>query len=195
MNELFLFLEPGSDPAMDRTAIEHRSGTTLLVWVPDGETAAKTASELVDGGVELVELYRGFDLGSAAKVIEAVVPRAPVAPSGYGFGASPAAGTKIRRSATIYDNPEIEQRVLQEHDEGWTAVVGTSLERMTEVAKELVDQGAELIEICGGTPLTAAARVREAIGGKVPVSLVAWPVESLQGAAAFNSASEAAHKS
>jgi hypothetical protein len=195
VDELFLFLEPGTDPSKDRAAIEHSGGTTLLVWVPDGETAAKTASELVDGGVKLVELYRGFDLSSAAKVIEAVAPRAPVAPSSYGFGASPGAGTKIRRSVTIYDDEAAENRVLREHGDGWTAVVGTSLDRITEVAKELVDQGAELIEICGGTPLTAAARVREAIGGKVPVSLVSWPVESLQGAAAFNAASQAAQKS
>lgn len=51
-------------------------------------------------------------------------------------------------------------------------------------------QGAESIEICGGTSLTTAAAVAEAVGMTVPVSLVSWPFESLEGVAAYKAAFE-----
>ncbi|MEV6241372.1 DUF6506 family protein [Lentzea sp. NPDC051838] len=52
----------------------------------------------------------------------------------------------------------------------------------------LVDEGAELIEFCGGADLTTAAAVQRQLGGRVPVS---WPFESVHGASAFRAAYEA----
>lgn len=185
---LFLFLEPNSDPARDREVIEHTGGgSTLVIWAPDAESAAEAAKTAVDEhGVRLIELYRGFGLRSAARVVETVVPRAPVAKASFDPGA--AVPAKITRSASIYHSDH-EERIVREHGDGWTAVVGTSVERMPEVAEQLVAEGAELIEICGGTELTAAAAVHAKLGDQVPVSLVSWPFESLEGAAAFKAAS------
>lgn len=191
---VFVFLEPGSDPAVDRQVIEHSADSrTLLVWVPDAEKAAEVAASAVDDhGARLVELYRGFDLRGAARVIERVVPRAPVAAAGYERGT---AKTEIRRSASIYEaaNADPSKRVLQKHGDGWTVVVGASLEQMPDVAEQLVDEGADLIEICGGTNLTAAAAVRERLDDRAQVSLVSWPFESVPGAAAYRASYEASN--
>ncbi|ANZ42980.1 hypothetical protein BBK82_23725 [Lentzea guizhouensis] len=97
----------------------------------------------------------------------------------------------MRRSATIYHDPDADparKRVVREHGDGWTVVVGAPLERMAEVAEQLVGDGAQVVEICGGAELTAAAAVRARLGDRVPVSLVSWPFESLEGAAAYKTA-------
>ena len=189
-DSVFVFLEPGANSAVDHQVIEHGGDSrTLLVWVPDSEKAAEAAASAVDDhGARLVELYRGFDLRGAARVIERVVPRAPVAAAGYERGV---ANAEIRRSASIYESGDAgpPKRVLQKHGDGWTVVVGASVEQMPDVAEQLLAEGAELIEICGGTPLTAAAAVRERVGDRAAVSLVSWPFESLEGATAFKTAS------
>src|SRR6185312_3627469 len=53
------------------------------------------------------------------------------------------------------------------------------------VAVELVAEGVGLIELCGGFPLAAAARVAEAVGGRVPVGHVVFAVDAVAGAAAY----------
>ncbi|GIG93210.1 DUF6506 family protein [Plantactinospora endophytica] len=193
-DETFIFLEPGADPDADRVVVDNGGSRAVFVWAPDGPAAARVAAELADGGVRLIELYRGFDLTAAAQVIEAVGGRAPVGVAGH-LGTGPATGTRISRSATIYERPEADpgtDRVLRKHATGgWTAVVGAPDEAVARVAVELVDSGAELVEICGGAPLTTAAQVRAAVDGRVPVTLVGWPFESIDGAAAFKAAFQA----
>lgn len=192
-DEMFIFLEAGSDPAEDRVATEHSGIKTLLVWVPDGSAAARVAAEQAAAGVRLIELYRGFDLGSAAQVIEAVDGRAPVGVAGYGYGTAPL-GDRIVNSATIYADPAADpatDRVVKIHDGGGrTTVVAAPDASAAGVAVDLVEQGAELIEICGGSPLTTARRVQEAIGGRVPVSHVGYHFESFDGVAAYKASFE-----
>lgn len=62
-----------------------------------------------------------------------------------------------------------------------------------EVARQLLSEGAELIELCGGFPLTAAAHVVEAVGDRVPVGHVTFAVDAVPGAAAYSAAFEAEH--
>ncbi|RZQ62464.1 DUF6506 family protein [Amycolatopsis suaedae] len=189
----FLFLRPGA-PAdgSDRQVLERTGSRTVLVWVPDAAAAAAVAGQLVADGIRLIELYRGFDLASAAPVIEAVAGRVPVGVAGYG----PAVKEKAspRRTVTIYDEPGSDpagtQRLVRDHGaEGSTTVVGApDPDSAARVAAELVDGGAELIEICGGTSLITAARVAAEVGDRVPVSLVSWPFDSIEGAAAYKAA-------
>lgn len=61
---------------------EHR---TTLVPVPDESDAAGVAVELVDDGVQLIELCGGFTVQDAARVIEAVNGRAPVGHVTFGL--------------------------------------------------------------------------------------------------------------
>jgi hypothetical protein len=55
------------------------------------------------------------------------------------------------------------------------------------VARRLVDEdGASLIELCGGFGLCDAARVADELDGRVPVGHVTFAVDAVSGAAAFN---------
>jgi len=193
--EAFLFLRAGA-PAdgSEREELEHADARTALVWVPDAASAAAVADRLAADGIKLIELYRGFDLASASPVIDAVAGRAPVGVAGYGFAAKQSGSP--RRTVTIYADPASDpagsQRLVRDHgDEDTTTVVSApDAESAARVAAELVDGGAELIEICGGTSLTTAARVAAEVGDRVPVSLVSWPFDSIEGAAAYKAAFE-----
>ncbi|MPZ25178.1 MAG: hypothetical protein GEV12_01665 [Micromonosporaceae bacterium] len=86
LREAFIYLQPGSDPAVDRTVTENEHAQSWFVAVPDVSTAAEVAAQLVDGeGVRLLELYGGFGPAEAARVIEAVGGRAPVGIPSYGY--------------------------------------------------------------------------------------------------------------
>ncbi len=56
---------------------------------------------------------------------------------------------------------------------------------MVQVAVELVDGGAQSIELCGAFGPVWAARVIEAIGVRVPVGSVSYSMESVPGLAAL----------
>ncbi len=191
--DLFLFLEPGSDPETDRVVQDLGDAEALLVWVPDGAAAAKVASEAVADGARLMELYRGFDLASAAQVIEAVDGRAAVGVAGYGVPAA----RPVRDSATVFvGHPSADpakHRLVREHASGGrtTVVSVPDSPAAVRIARELADAGTRTIEICGGTSLTVARDVAAAVGDRVPVSLVAWPVDSIERAAAYKAEFEA----
>lgn len=188
-DEAFLFLAPEAKK-VERKSLEHTAGTTALVWVPDAAAAAEVADELAAGGVRLIELYRGFDLASAAQVINAVDGRAPV-----GVASGDVSG--VRHTVTIYEDEEVDPvsgRVVHHHaDGGTTTVIGAKDADAEAVARAAVDAGAELIQVCGGAPLTTAARVAAAVGDRVRVGLVSWPFESITQVAAYKAAYEEAH--
>lgn len=196
MDELFLFLEAGADPEHDRVVQDFGGSESLLVWVPDGAAAARVAAEQVAAGVRLIELYRGFDLVTAAPVIEAVDGRAAVGVAGFGFGGGPAG--PVGDTATVFvGHPEADpavHRVVRAHGDGrrTTAVAVPDAAAAVAVARELADRGTELIEVCGGASLTAARDVAVALGDRVSVSLVSWPVDSIERAAAFKAEFDAA---
>ena len=54
-----------------------------------------------------------------------------------------------------------------------------------EVALGLVGEGVELIELCGGFTVEAAAAVSRAVGGRVPVGHVTFSVDSVRPAAEY----------
>lgn len=188
VNELFVFLEPNADPAVDRVRREHPGGVTLLIWAADGTAAAKAAAEQAEHGVRLIELYRGFDLDSATLVIEAVAGRAPVGVAGYGLGSVPSPAA-LRSTVAIYGDPGANpavDTVVRDSVHGRTTVIPVpDDDTLVRVAAEQAERGVDVIEICGGTPLTTARRAQEAVGGQAPVSLVTWPFESIDLAAAY----------
>jgi Family of unknown function (DUF6506) len=186
--EAFLFIAGGADPATDR--IVRDSG--LYVFVPDADTAARMAAELARDGVELVELYRGFDLATGARVVEAVAGRAPVGVPAYGRGAP--AG-EARSWAAIFWDPTADPTdwEVTEHEDGsrTTIVRAPDEDATARVAAELVEAGVDAIELCGATPLTTAARVLETVGGRASVGSVTFAFESLEGVAAYKASFEA----
>jgi 2-keto-3-deoxy-6-phosphogluconate aldolase len=54
-------------------------------------------------------------------------------------------------------------------------------EQAIPVARELVAEGIQLLELCGGFGPLGAARVIEALGNKIPVGSVAYGPESIDG--------------
>ncbi len=92
--------------------------------------------------------------------------------------------------AFIYGHPSTDartDRVVLEREGLRTILVPVADEAAApDVAVELVEQDdIELLELCGGFSTPVAARVIEAVAGRVPVGHVAYALESLQGAAAY----------
>jgi Family of unknown function (DUF6506) len=56
---------------------------------------------------------------------------------------------------------------------------------VAQVAKDLVNEGAQSIELCGGLGPAVVAEVVEATGGRVPVGGVTYGVESIHPLAAL----------
>ncbi|MDB4976523.1 MAG: hypothetical protein JWN48_4864 [Myxococcaceae bacterium] len=50
-----------------------------------------------------------------------------------------------------------------------------------EVARALVDEGIQLLELCGGFGPIWTAKIIAAIGGRIPVGAVAYGPESIKG--------------
>jgi phosphoribosylformylglycinamidine (FGAM) synthase-like amidotransferase family enzyme len=57
-----------------------------------------------------------------------------------------------------------------------------------KVATDLIDEGIGLIELCGGFSLGDAAKVAEAVQGRIPVGHVTFAVDSVRPAAAYSAA-------
>ncbi|MCA0274773.1 MAG: DUF6506 family protein [Proteobacteria bacterium] len=80
-------------------------------------------------------------------------------------------------------------RIVRERPSGRLTVVpiGASSE-VIGVARELASQGVRLIELCGGISPSWRPRVETVVGDGVRVSSVAFGIESLPAAAAYNEA-------
>jgi 2-keto-3-deoxy-6-phosphogluconate aldolase len=73
-----------------------------------------------------------------------------------------------------------EHRVTMSSPRITTVMVGVSKpEQAIDVARALVADGVQLIELCGGFGPVWTARVIGAIGGKVPVGSVGYGPESI----------------
>jgi hypothetical protein len=94
--------------------------------------------------------------------------------------------------AYIYEQPEADpladRHVIDRGGQRTMLVPVPDAAQAPAVALELIAEGAQLIELCGGFPLTAAARVVEAVAGRVPVGHVTFAVDSTTGAAAYSAA-------
>jgi hypothetical protein len=80
----FIFTGRGLNPATDRTTIERGGFRAIIVGMEDPSQAPAVAAELVDDGIQLIELCGGFGPVWTARVIEAVQGRIPVGSVGYG---------------------------------------------------------------------------------------------------------------
>ena len=88
-----------------------------------------------------------------------------------------------------YD-PE-EHRAVLDSGTFRTQVVGvSSTEQACLAAGHLADQGVQILELCGGFDQEAAARVLEALGGRIPLGRVGFDPEEARKVAAFLSAED-----
>ena len=98
-------------------------------------------------------------------------------------------GRTVSSWAYIYGQPgadPVADRFVIEREGQRTSLVPVPDESAAaSVALGLIDEGAELIELCGGFGLAEAARVVEAVDGRVPVGHVNFAVDSVTGAASY----------
>jgi Family of unknown function (DUF6506) len=80
----FIYVRPAVDPAVDRVEIERDGVRTTLVGVPDQVAAVAAAVDLVESGVQIIELCGILGPVWAARVIEATHGRVPVGAVSYG---------------------------------------------------------------------------------------------------------------
>ncbi|WP_448608713.1 DUF6506 family protein [Geodermatophilus sp. URMC 60] len=94
--------------------------------------------------------------------------------------------------AYVYEHPGADpvsdRFVIDRHGQRTLLVPVAAADDAPAVALDLVAEGVQLIELCGGFTLVAAARVTEAVGGRVPVGHVTFTVDATAGAAAYSAA-------
>jgi len=177
-----IYEEAGADPAVDRIVTEHGDNQTTIVAVPEPTAAIEVAIELVNNGVDLIEVCGSFGPIWHTKVIEAVGGQVPVGSILYGFESlTSAADYKARfekgepmSAAFIFledgADPTIDCTVKT--DKNGTQITFVAVPEPStavKVAVDLVDDGVGLIELYGGLGPKWAAQVIEAIDERVPV--------------------------
>ncbi|MDD1723494.1 MAG: DUF6506 family protein [Methanospirillum sp.] len=74
----FMFVAPGADPAIHRSVIRTSEVELITVGVGNYATAEQVARDLVDEGVNAIELCGGFGIEGTARVKQAVMDKAVV---------------------------------------------------------------------------------------------------------------------
>lgn len=89
-------------------------------------------------------------------------------------------------------DPQSNRIVRETQNERLTIVFVPTVEAAASIAAELAAQGTELIELCGGFGINAAAVVSEAVNGRAAVGAVSFGIDSITQAAAYKAKFDAA---
>jgi hypothetical protein len=172
----FIFRAPGANPA-DRTIRTGALEEKALVPVPNADAAAEVASEMLGDGLDLIELYGGLGITAAAAVFEATAGTVPVGV--VGVEEDPPTGN----CAVIFEesgaDPTVDRYVHEHADGRITIVAAPEPAAVPAIAVQLVDEGAERVELCGGLGIVPAAATIAAVAGRARVVPVLFGFESL----------------
>lgn len=179
----FFFLVEGADGS-DRTVREGELERSVLVPVPDSDTAAAVAAQLMaEDGLDLIELYGGLGPQAAAAVIDATGGQVPVGL--VGVDGRRAAGDRAVIFASAGADPAQDRYVFGPPGSRTTIVFVPDPSVVPAIATQLVDDGTVAIEVCGGLGPVPAAAVMEAVEDDVQVGAVMFGFESIVGAADY----------
>lgn len=174
-HELLLNLSPDGS-SKDSVVRANELSHTTIAWVPDVESAIELVRSF--DRLDLIELYGGFGPDAAAAILEVTGKgELPVGMVGAVYPTPPA------KIAAIFEAPGSDPKVDRWSTGGATMVGVPTAEAAAAVAAELVAAGAERVEVCGGIPADAAAKVQAAVD--VPVSRILYGFESLPTVAAY----------
>jgi hypothetical protein len=80
----FIFIANGADPTVDRLVLDRQGFRNVIVAAPDQSAAEEVAIELVDDGIQFIELCGIFGPVGTAKVIEATGEKVPIGSVNFG---------------------------------------------------------------------------------------------------------------
>jgi hypothetical protein len=83
------------------------------------------------------------------------------------------------------EDPAVDRAVIQRGGLTTTIVAVPDRQSAVQVALELVDGGAQSIELCGAFGPTTTAQVLQAVGDRAPVGSVTYGMESVPALAAL----------
>jgi hypothetical protein len=188
--QAIIYGDDTADPTVDRFDLGRGAATTTILPAPDPETAARIAAELVDDGVEVVQLCGASGPLWTAQVTNAVGNRALVGTVLFGMESLTSvadykhrfsAGEPLSEAFIIKQNSAdpVTDRIVK-HPRTYIAVPDDTT--AATVAAELDNRpgGLDLIELFGRFGPGGTAQVIEATGGgRVPIGAVYYSPHGL----------------
>jgi Family of unknown function (DUF6506) len=190
LNKAIIYEGFGAKPNETKFVRESTSGRLTIVAIGQASEALPAAIALVDEGAELIELCGYIPLIWRVKIAEAVGHRVRVSSVTFGIESLLLAAAFSKS----YDefNPPKEAYIILENDSNplrdrfekifdfqHTTFIPVPDETTgVEVAKELAHSRVGLIELYGGFTASAAAKVIEAVDGRVAVGVGSFTLEA-----------------
>lgn len=175
----------------DRWIRESPSGHQTIVAIAQASDSLPVALALVNEGVELIELCGYIPLIWRVKIIEAIGNRAKVSSVAFGieslflatsFSKSYEEGNPPKEAYIILESgadPAID-RFEKTFDFQKTTFIPVPDESTgAEIASELAESGYGLIELYGGFSASGAAKVIDAVSGRVAVGVGSFTIDSI----------------
>jgi hypothetical protein len=101
INAVFMYLDPGADPAKHRAVSNSPGVKVTVVGVPNLEIGAKVAKQMVKDGVHLIELCAGFGYAGSTAIQSAVGKDFPVGMISFQADDGPALGKFMKKVGLI----------------------------------------------------------------------------------------------
>ncbi|RZJ82229.1 MAG: hypothetical protein EOO47_01345 [Flavobacterium sp.] len=191
LNKAIIYEGYGALPNETKYVRESASGRITIVAIGDPSKSVSVALQLVNEGAELIELCGYIPLTWKVKITEAIGNRAKVSTITFGiesvvlaafYNRSFYEGIPPREAFIILEsgsNP-VRDRFEKAFDPQYTAFIPVPDEATAvEVAIELVEAtGYGLIELYGGFTTIGAAKVIEAVNGKIPIGVGSFTLEA-----------------
>jgi hypothetical protein len=187
-HEAFIFRADGSELA-EWGVRENDLARTDFVPVPDADAAARAAADLATGGLDLLELY-GFGPVAAVKILDVTRNEVPIGL--VGVEDRQVVGSRAVISPSPGADPAVDRYVHEGRGGRMTVVSIPGPQAVPATAVELVEEGVERIDMCGGLGPVPAAAAIEAVGGRACIGAVMFGFESLPGVAAYRARFEQA---
>ncbi|WP_316734919.1 DUF6506 family protein [Pedobacter aquatilis] len=191
LNKAIIYEGYGAKPNETKFIRESASGRQTIVAIGEASESLPAAIALVDEGVELIELCGYLSPIWRAKVTAAIGNRAKVSSVTFGYESLALAASY---SASFFDgNPLPEAFIILEegsdpvrdrfekafHPQYTTFIPVPDETTGAIVAEELAEAGFGLIELYGGFTSAGAAKVIEAVNGRIPVGIGSFTVNSI----------------
>lgn len=191
LNKAIIYEGYGAKPNETKFVRESTSGRLTIVAIGEASEALSTAITLVDEGAELIELCGYIPLIWKVKIAEAVGNRARVSSVTFGIESLLLAAAFSKS----YDegNPPHEAYIILENDSNplhdrfektfdfqhTTFIPVPNEETGVNIAIELANSGiVGLIELYGGFTASGAAKVIEAVDGRLAVGVGSFTLEA-----------------